>query len=107
MTHSPEGPFVMRAGLTRLDVASAEILVCEASRSVRGRRTVVLDMGDVAAVDRAGLCALLRISQLLPPGSTLRLAGCAPSVRHALQDANLSLHLPSFDTVGRALSAPL
>jgi anti-anti-sigma factor len=87
----------------RLDASVAVALVAAVEEHVRSRSVVVLSLLHVSTVDASGLAALVRVHQLMPPGSELRLAHAPLAVRALLEATSLDHLFRAFaDTAAAA-----
>ena len=68
---------------------------------------VVVDLAEVTFIDSTGLGVLVEARSKLPDRKTFLLSEPQPEARRALEISGLAKHLPIFDTLDRALAAPL
>ena len=67
-------------------------------------RTVIVDLGDVPAVDSVGIDALIRAAQLLRyAGAEMRIAGLTRRIRDVVVITRLAMLCDTFETVADAI----
>jgi anti-sigma B factor antagonist len=77
------------------------------ARSIKAR-TVIVDLGDVPAVDTAGVDALIRAAQLMRyAGAEMRIVGLTRRIRDLVVITRLAMLCDAFETVAEAMHGPV
>ncbi len=99
----PDHTIVLKPKLSRLDAANAASFRREAVPRLKDKTVCVVDLAGVGFVDSSGLGSLVSLLKAMRPGSQVRLANCAGTVRQLLQLTRLDRIFRTYDSVEAAL----